>query len=90
MLSTTRDGYPASNCVDGDRNTPCVSNAENSPQLRIGYPCELGLSRVEVTNRVDNKDQILQFQMRALGPNRTEAPVNFTTTADSYTWQTGK
>lgn len=82
-------------CLDGNLNNLCATldgvSGDPSPWLRVTYPCQDGLSRVEVINRADCcQSRIVQYRMRAMGAgdmNDLASPYSFSATQGFYYWQ---
>jgi hypothetical protein len=76
QMSSMRWPFEPNRCIDGtnsslllaDTSSFChTSQSDRNPRLTVFYPCSQGLSRVEISNRVDCcQDRILDFQMRVM------------------------
>lgn len=95
-MSSFGDATGPQNCLDDDIRTTCetTSRTNQLEWLRVTYPCSEGLSRVEITNRVDCcQERIVQYQMRVTEGNQdiTRASAyRFNAAQPSYTWFVGE
>lgn len=64
-MSSTAGADTSPQNWDDNPSTFCQTLSGRQQWLRVTYPCAAGLSRVEVTNRVDGfRDRIREYQMK--------------------------